>query len=156
MSVYLLEGARLVKIGTTINIARRIYTIESMSPVPLRLIGYADGDRAMEQLIHFRLHRFRVRGEWFNEELLLFIEAAIAKNVSIEYMLVAFSKWGFTDPDEIPRMLHDQVKYFAIKNSPKAVENQEKEHLNKLHEEEKERKRVERVNRRYDERYNKY
>lgn len=53
-----------IKIGSTRNLAVRLRTLCTMSPVPLRLLGVIKGEDA-EDRCHFRLGAFRLHGEWF-------------------------------------------------------------------------------------------
>ena len=64
-----------IKIGSTRNLAVRIRTLMTMSPVPLRLLGLMKGDH--EETCHMRLGVYRVHGEWFApaEPVLEFIRA---------------------------------------------------------------------------------
>jgi ORF6N domain-containing protein/Meiotically Up-regulated Gene 113 (MUG113) protein len=64
-----------IKIGSTRNLAVRIRTLMTMSPVPLRLLGVMKGDH--EEACHLRLGAFRIHGEWFTPEepVLQFIRA---------------------------------------------------------------------------------
>lgn len=52
-----------IKIGCTRNLAVRIRTLMTMSPVPLRLLGVMKGDH--EDACHMRLGVYRIHGEWF-------------------------------------------------------------------------------------------
>jgi hypothetical protein len=54
-----------IKIGSTRNLAVRLRTLCTMSPVPLRLLGVIEGENA-EDRCHFRLGAFRLHGEWFS------------------------------------------------------------------------------------------
>lgn len=64
-SVYAIEGAGLVKIGRSFVPEFRLKLMQSGSPVPLRLIGYIDGDHVAERQIHDRFKPYRAHGEWF-------------------------------------------------------------------------------------------
>ncbi len=55
-----------IKIGSTRNLAVRIRTLMTMSPVPLRLLGVMKGDH--EDACHMHLGAFRIHGEWFTPE----------------------------------------------------------------------------------------
>lgn len=55
--------AKVVKIGCTDNILRRVADIQRMSPVPLVLIGKCD--RNIEKEIHSKLKDQWAYGEWF-------------------------------------------------------------------------------------------
>ena len=64
-----------IKIGSTKNLAVRIRTLMTMSPVPLRFLGVMKGDH--EEACHMHLGAFRIHGEWFTPEepVLQFIRA---------------------------------------------------------------------------------
>lgn len=64
--VYAIRGARgLVKIGTTRDLGKRLASLQTGSPVKLKLVAVGPGDRELEQRLHEKYkHRRRV-GEWF-------------------------------------------------------------------------------------------
>ena len=64
-STYFLQAGASgpIKIGSTRNLAVRIRTLMTMSPVPLRLLGVMKGDH--EEACHVRLGVYRIHGEWF-------------------------------------------------------------------------------------------
>jgi hypothetical protein len=71
------EGVRLIKIGLSVGgIRERLFTLRTMSPVPLRCIGLMEGDRDVEIELHRRFRDLRSHGEWFwpGRELIKFIE----------------------------------------------------------------------------------
>ncbi|MDO8475749.1 MAG: ORF6N domain-containing protein [Candidatus Rokubacteria bacterium] len=76
-STYFLQAGTSgpIKIGSTRNLAVRIRTLMTMSPVPVRLLGVMKGDH--EEACHMRLGVFRIHGEWFTpaEPVLEFIRA---------------------------------------------------------------------------------
>lgn len=65
-----------IKIGVAKNVRRRLDNFRVASPVPLALIGVADGDGAYEHELHQRFSGSRIRGEWFHPspELMAFVE----------------------------------------------------------------------------------
>lgn len=66
--VYVLwaEGTDRFKIGYTADpIKKRCSAIDYMSPIPLRVVAVALGDRTRERALHSALHEFRTHGEWF-------------------------------------------------------------------------------------------
>jgi len=67
-STYFLQAGRSgpIKIGSTRNLAVRIRTLMTMSPVPLRLLGVIKGDH--EESCHMHLGAYRIHGEWFTPE----------------------------------------------------------------------------------------
>lgn len=64
-----------IKIGSTRNLAVRLRTLMTMSPIRLRLLGVMKGDH--EDTCHMRLGVYRIHGEWFaaEEPVLEFIRA---------------------------------------------------------------------------------
>ena len=63
--VYFIEGAGMIKIGVANNVSSRFNSIRTMSPVPLKLIGFITGDIKLEAQLHSRFHQHRRHGEWF-------------------------------------------------------------------------------------------
>ncbi len=59
-------GGGPIKIGTTTNLLRRFNTIQSNSPVPLKLVHYMDGGRVEESMLHEKFKDERLWGEWFS------------------------------------------------------------------------------------------
>ncbi|MFA6270687.1 MAG: terminase small subunit [Candidatus Paceibacterota bacterium] len=68
VKVYLILAENgLVKIGKTIDVERRFQSLNSMSPVDLKLVYVFDtlfGDE-LEEDLHARYETKRVKGEWF-------------------------------------------------------------------------------------------
>jgi hypothetical protein len=56
-----------LKIGHSTNIAKRIKSHQSSSPVPLEIITIKEGMKKEETDIHRDLHGFRLEGEWFED-----------------------------------------------------------------------------------------
>lgn len=66
--VYLIQAENgLVKIGKTINLQDRFKTIDSLSPISLRLLAAIETKFAdeIEDGLHARFEHLRIRGEWF-------------------------------------------------------------------------------------------
>lgn len=77
--VYFLQAdcpSRLIKIGTTLTLVRRLQVLQRYSPVRLRLIGACRGGRVRERVLHERFAHLRRHAEWFapGADLLAFIE----------------------------------------------------------------------------------
>lgn len=53
-----------IKIGSTTNLAVRLRTLWTLSPVPLKLLGIMYGAQA-EKRCHMQLGAYRLHGEWF-------------------------------------------------------------------------------------------
>lgn len=66
-SVYFIEApsAGVVKIGFSEHPRRRMESIASMSPLPLRMVATMPGTMADEQALHRRFEHIRSHGEWF-------------------------------------------------------------------------------------------
>jgi hypothetical protein len=65
--VYFIEaiGLQRVKIGMTDNIKYRFDSLQSASPVPLKIMAVISGDRTLETYLHKRFKAHRLHGEWF-------------------------------------------------------------------------------------------
>ena len=68
MSVYFVTAREVgrVKIGYAQNPQARVVSVQTHSPVPLRLERTCDGGKAEEEALHERFAAHRVRGEWFD------------------------------------------------------------------------------------------
>ncbi|WP_371594732.1 GIY-YIG nuclease family protein [Streptomyces virginiae] len=66
--VYLIGsvGSSLVKIGVTTQLAARLRSLQSSSPVRLEVLWSTAGDRALETALHQRFADRRAHGEWFD------------------------------------------------------------------------------------------
>ena len=64
-----------IKIGYSADPQRRLQSLSTASPYPLRLLGVVDGDMALEQALHHRFADHQLEGEWFapTPDLLEFI-----------------------------------------------------------------------------------
>jgi hypothetical protein len=71
------EATKLVKIGVTNDVRRRMAMLATGSAAPLKLLGIAEGDAEAESDLHQRFAAQRVRGEWFQIDAE--IDAEIAK-----------------------------------------------------------------------------
>lgn len=73
--VYAIECSGRVKIGFSMQPAKRLSKIASDAPFPCRLLGYWPGSEADELAIHEKFQDTRVHGEWFaaTEALMHFI-----------------------------------------------------------------------------------
>jgi hypothetical protein len=66
--VYLIRaGSRNYKIGTSMNVNKRLRQLATASSKPIQLIAVAPGGRQLEQDLHRELKRFRIRLEWFRD-----------------------------------------------------------------------------------------
>jgi hypothetical protein len=67
-NVYLIREtlSRLVKIGYSDNVTKRHKGLQTSNPNQLELLGHMPGDRDLEDALHERFKKRRVRGEWFD------------------------------------------------------------------------------------------
>lgn len=66
--VYFIEWFGYVKIGWSVNVARRVSMFAMSHPVPPKLRYAAYGGQRAESMYHERFRHLRVKGEWFKEE----------------------------------------------------------------------------------------
>lgn len=59
------DGDDRVKIGTTTSLRRRLSALRTASATPLTLLATTPGDRSGEAILHKRLAKDRLTGEWF-------------------------------------------------------------------------------------------
>lgn len=57
---------RLVKIGTSVDVSRRLRSMQTSSPRELEILWQAEGGAALEAHLHESFAARRVRGEWFD------------------------------------------------------------------------------------------
>jgi hypothetical protein len=91
--LYAVEGASLVKIGITAGeITRRMFALQTGSPVRLKLLGFVDCSPALESAVHGVLRTFNSHGEWFKREgRALEVESMIVqKDVAGLYRIVGW------------------------------------------------------------------
>ncbi|GLK78005.1 hypothetical protein GCM10008171_32590 [Methylopila jiangsuensis] len=66
--VYAIENdAGLVKIGWSSDPETRVVKINTDAGAPCRLVGYVEGTRRQEAVLHGLLKNARVHGEWFDK-----------------------------------------------------------------------------------------
>lgn len=66
--VYLVEcegKGRPIKIGYARLPERRLQTLRTYNPYPLRFIGMLRGERTLELALHTRFRSSQIHGEWF-------------------------------------------------------------------------------------------
>lgn len=68
--VYFLQGGtqKLIKIGTSNNLAYRLDTIASCSPDPIEVLVTVPGDTGLERALHKKFAKYRCHHEWFYPE----------------------------------------------------------------------------------------
>jgi hypothetical protein len=67
-----------VKIGVSTNsIRRRVNSLKTAHPWPVKLVGWIPGDKDVERKLHSQFGKNRLHGEWFEltEELRTFIQS---------------------------------------------------------------------------------
>jgi hypothetical protein len=63
--VYFIRAGGMVKIGTSIDVAKRVAGLRTMSPAPLELLAVAKGGPDEEREVHRHFAHLRQHGEWF-------------------------------------------------------------------------------------------
>lgn len=84
--VYALSDGKNIKIGISKNPKRRIKQLNTGNSAVLYLLGYFEGDRALEHYIHTHFKRIRLNGEWLepNDDLLDYL------NLKLEDLHICF------------------------------------------------------------------
>lgn len=59
-------GTAIVKIGVTKSLPSRLKSIQTGSPVPLRVLWWHPGSYDLEEFLHREFDDFRLHGEWFD------------------------------------------------------------------------------------------
>lgn len=89
-SVYFIHSASGgIKIGTAIDVSKRLKGLQTAHPVKLELLAQTTGGRAVEQAYHARFAEHRLHGEWFapHPDILAEIERLSAKADAQGYSL---------------------------------------------------------------------
>ncbi len=86
----------MVKIGTATDVGRRMASLQTASPVPLKLLGVMKGGAPLEQQIHEQFRDLRVRGEWYRltDELRDLIRTRRDSSLLLEAMIFQCDKCG--------------------------------------------------------------
>ena len=68
--VYFIEAPKvqLIKIGFTADVPKRLTSLQTMSPISLRLRGSFSGTRNDEHQLHEQFKHLRTHGEWFRSD----------------------------------------------------------------------------------------
>lgn len=66
--VYAVDGGDLFKIGKALDVAARFSSLQSGSPIELKLVGFVLGPKTLERDIHRWAEPYRRRGEWFSKD----------------------------------------------------------------------------------------
>ncbi len=101
MSVYFIQASKTkhIKIGTTRGSAKeRMASLQTGSPVKLKLLAEIDGDARTEAALHRLFAADRVRGEWFNpsDDLLNYLERLDAPGATVNLCHRFFPSSGTT------------------------------------------------------------
>jgi len=68
-----------IKIGTAIDVEKRLVGLQCASPWPLRLLAVMEGGSGLETRLHRDLRSHRIRGEWFHPSPRVLAQVAHAK-----------------------------------------------------------------------------
>lgn len=102
--VYFIESTNgLLKVGTTLDLPKRLVGLRAMSPLPLRLVWWVSGGKSLELAFHAALAPIRSHGEWFLENPHLLEMVAVLREDAapcatclwVEYFFQASMRLGF-------------------------------------------------------------
>lgn len=124
-SVYFIQntGTYRIKIGHAADVAKRVGELQTGADARLVVLGSIPGGREVEQVLHARLSRWRVSGEWFAPsvevvtviaELLKGLRDDVA-SVPLEPVVVRLPK-GWQGPGFA--VLSDAEKVVVIRREP--------------------------------------
>lgn len=72
--------AHLIKIGYTTNWDKRRHHIRTQAKQHGTLLGFLNGGRDLERIMHHNFAKYRDHGEWFSDEILPVVEHLIRKD----------------------------------------------------------------------------
>lgn len=74
-----------VKIGTTANPCKRLSGIQTGNPYKLKIIKTIKGGKNLERTLHNKFEQFRMEGEWFipNPVLFQLIDSFLEENAEV-------------------------------------------------------------------------
>ena len=83
--IYFIKSERMVKIGCSINIDRRIKEIQPWSPYPLELLAVMPGTVRIENAVHSMFEADWSHAEWFHlsADITAFIERIKDGNIPV-------------------------------------------------------------------------
>lgn len=95
------EDGGNIKIGCSHRPVDRLASLLAWSPVPLRLVATAPGDRATEAYVHFRMREHRAHSEWFRpaEAVLELMNAVRQSGANSNLPAATWPKTAFMSPD---------------------------------------------------------
>ena len=124
--IYFIKCNDMVKIGyTKEDVQRRLHTLQVGCPYKLEILNIIEGDETQEKILHNRLGRHRVRGEWFelNEEVMLVVrhpnvapQVALAKDRTLtfrctdaehQYIHIKAKELGMSVSDVCRKLIND-------------------------------------------------
>jgi hypothetical protein len=70
--VYVVGYGRYVKIGRTKGLRERIKKMQTSAPEKIAVYAVFDGGADLEKRLHERFADYRLNGEWFSRDLMLF------------------------------------------------------------------------------------
>lgn len=119
MPIYFIQAGAdgPVKIGYTKSLAGRFVKMQVDCPLPLRVLHYIHGDRAVEAALHARWAAARLRGEWFSP--LPEIVAGTFDAVRLPIPSVVYR--DLMPLDSLPRRAPALVELFSRRGAVKAV-----------------------------------
>lgn len=81
MHLYVIQASTgEIKIGKAADPLKRLATLQTGSPVPLKLVRVVDGAGRIEGALHRRLRNFRLHGEWFTADALIAFDGAVRRD----------------------------------------------------------------------------
>lgn len=112
-------GTAIVKIGVTSSLPSRLKSIQTGSPVPLRVLWWHPGSYDLESQLHRQFDDCRLHGEWFDfgvEEPEVIVELAVAQLRPEEFPPPIGAREGF---DEYFRKFPPEGRYsFLLSGLP--------------------------------------
>lgn len=95
----------LIKIGVAVDIAQRIYQLQSLAPFRLTCFEYIEAEGQayeIEKALHRHFRAKRVKGEWFDIRKEEIIPAAIAVGEELSLGDIVISDHGGRLPPRLP------------------------------------------------------
>lgn len=110
-------GTRLIKIGQTTDIRRRLADLSTGSPVQLSVLWTAPGDQRLESDLHCYFRRQRRHGEWFDLGYADPVEMAAEVAVLMDVVAAAFAedeeRWARSPKVAASRVARRQARVTA-------------------------------------------
>lgn len=99
---FIASGRDIIKVGMAKDVGKRVRALQTGGPFEMKVIHKievaAERVAALEKLIHKRLKRYRIRGEWFRVEPALAIRTAerAASQFAKDWTIAAADEDGIT------------------------------------------------------------